>query len=665
MAPEQYQASQAPRLIEISTPLGPDTLVLRRLRVEEAISRPFLIEADMVSHRDDLKPADLIGQPVTLTVRRHPDLDPRHFHGIVRSFGRGAHFGRGLTSYRLEAVPRLWNASRTADCRIFQAQSIKAIIETVLDENGVAPLRAGSNLPSAPRTYCVQWNETDLDFCARLLDETGCGYFFQHEDGEHTLHLASANADFPPVPGEPLEIRADNPFFDALTEWQPVSGLRPGKVTALDYDLLKPNQLQQRSASTVLSGPMASGQEVFLWPGGQTVRPDAEPASLAMATAEVDAETVRTTGSYPHVFAGGKLKVRTSGAGSNPETFIVTRVVHEATDETHIAGGTGSAYANQIELIPAERAWRNPQPRPRPVVPGVQSAIVTGPAGEELYVDEYGRIKVHFLWDRAGRTDEGSSLWVRVAQPYAGAWGGTWFLPRIGDEVLVAFMDGDPDKPVVVGSLYNGEQKPPVALPGKMLQGGIWTRSSKGGTAGTNANILRFDDTKGSEEVYFQAEYDHNVLVKHDETAEIGNDRKEVVKRDHSETIERDHTTKVTRNLTQTVDGKMDETITGNRTQTIKQGNESLTVQMGNMSTAVKMGNIDTKADLGKITVEAMQSITLKVGQSSVVIDQMGVTIKGMMIKSEAQLMLQTKGLMVQQEASAIHIVKGALVMIN
>jgi type VI secretion system secreted protein VgrG len=314
-----------------------------------------------------------------------------------------------------------------------------------------------------------------------------------------------------------------------------------------------------------------------------------------------------------------------------------------------VAGGT-SGYSCAVTLIPAERTWRNPAPRPRPTMAGLQTALVTGPEGEEIHCDEYGRIKIHFLWDRIGKTDDGSSCWARVLQPFAGAWGGTWFLPRVGDEVIVGFLDGDPDRPIVVGSVYNSEMMPPFALPSKKTQSGIKTRSSKQGGE-DNANILRLDDTKGSEEYYVQAEKDMKVLVK--------NDRAETIKGKHTETTTKDCSLMIEQ---------------GNQSLVISQGNRDTKLDMGNMTTVLSMGNMETKLDLGnrssklalgKDETEAMQSIEFKVGQSSVKIDQTGVTIKGLMIKVEGQIQTEVKGLMVQVNGSAMLKLGGGITMIG
>lgn len=635
----ELNIAQAPRLLEITSPLGPGALTLRRLSVQEEIGRPFALAAEVVSSQLDLQPGTLVGKPITCTVRLE-HLPPRHFHGIVRGFSRLGPYGRGLAAYRIEAVPRLWQLSRTGDCRIFQQKNGREILTAIFGEMQVAPVRWGPSVPSEVRTYCVQFNESDLDFAQRVLDEMGCGYYFEHKDGDHTLVICGANSDYPMVPGEPQVVRQDSDMHGALTQWRPLSTLQPGKVVAEDFDGLKPSTLLMKDAPTVLSTADAARFEIYRWPSGQGVRPEGDLAKLGMEGFEAGADRVTASGNDPGIFAGGRLKVRPGIDVPAPVTWLVQSATHEAFDETHLSGGGVAGYSNSIQLIAADRPWRPAAPRPRPPMVGVHSAIVTGPAGEEIHCDEYGRVKVHFLWDRAGKRDDTSSCWVRVAQSFSGKWGGSWTLPRVGDEVLVAFVDGDPDRPVVIGSVYNAEQKPIYALPANKTQSGFKTKSSKGGGA-ANFNELRFEDKKGSEEINIQAEKDMTLLIK--------NDRTETVKR---------HRTEV-------VDGKHTETTKLDRTATVTQGNESLTVKMGNMDTLVKMGNITTKASLGKIEIEAMQSITLKVGMSKIHMTPTSISIESLQIDVKATLALGTQAVLATHKADAIMTIKGGLVLIN
>ena len=614
MADADARLAQAPRLLAIETPLGPDALVLRGLSVSEAISRPFLIEATVLARRAEVSPADLIGKAVTCSLRR-PSCPERHFHGVVRSFSKVGLMHRSLAEYRLEAVPRLWNLSRTADCRVFQNMSVPDIVRAVVEEGAAAPLSFATEPSQTKRPYTVQYNETDLDFVQRLLDEIGCGYFFRHERGQHTMVVTAANAGFPSVADGPLVVREDGGDSpEALTEWREARRAGPTSAVALDYDMLKPSQLLRDAKGAAA----ASGGEweVFRWPGGQAVRPDAQPARLDLEAAEGGGQVLAAAGSAPGVFAGGKLAVRLALGGAT-ENFVVTEVRHDAHDDTHlVSSGGGAGYRNALSLIPVARTWRNPAPRPRTALPGVQSAIVTGPQGEEVHCDEYGRIRLRFLWDRKGERDDRSSCWVRVAQPWAGKGRGFWALPRIGDEVLVAFVDGDADRPVVIGSLYNAEADPPFPLPANATQTGILTRSSKGG-ARSNANMLRFEDKKGSEEVALTAERDLTVDVERDAT----------------------------------------ETVKRNRSTTVAEGDDTL---------EVRQGDISVKAAAGTITLEAAQRITLKVGSTEVVLDQMSVSIKTGQVSVKGDMMVRVEsGGNLIEKAGAIVQVNGALIKLN
>jgi type VI secretion system secreted protein VgrG len=634
------QIRQDPRLLRVESPLGKDVLILRKLRVTEAIFAPFRIWGQVLSSRADLGPQDLVDKMITCTVIRET-ADPRHFNGMVRSFSRAGALGRGFTVYEFEAVPKLWNLTRTSDCRIFQNESVKDIVEKLLNEAGISDYVWACSGATSPRDYIVQYNETDWDFLHRLLAEVGIGYCFRHSAGKHEVMFCNTAADWPNVPGNPLEVHPNQNREDTLATWQPKAAAQAGKAVSIDTDLLKFKVTTTKEQTTSLGfGVNTTQWEMYLAPGGQAAQADADPARGMMEAIEAEAETIDATGRDPDLFAGGKVKVKTSMDGRQ-EGFLITRIEHEAEDETHLNAQGTDEYRNSFTVVKDSRVWRPKQTRGRPVMPGLQRAMVTGPSGEEIHVDENGRIKIQFLWDRYGRKDENSSCWVRVMQPLAGGWGGTWFLPRIGDEVLVAFIDGDADRPVVVGSLYNYEGKPPFPLPADKTKNGIRTKSSKNGGA-SNFNMISLDDKSGQEHFEVQAEKDLTILVK--------NDRTETVQRHRTETI----------------DGKHTETVKLDYSTTVTQGNQELIVKTGNIATLAEMGNIDTKASLGAITIEAMQSITLKVGQSTMTIDQTGIKLEGMMITAKAQTMLETDaGAMATHKAGGMMTIKAGIVMIN
>lgn len=629
---DSTQIDQSKRLLKLDGPVP--GMVPRQLTVREAISRPFLIEVEFFASKGDIAQSDLVGKPITITVQHNDDtgMQPRPFHGIVRSLSRLGDFERGFTGYRIEAVPRAWMMSRAKDCRVFSSKTVKQIVEELVGEHNVGPATYGT-LPSEPRPYCTQYMETDLDFIQRILDECGGAYWFEHSSGNHTFKVVGDKADFPTIPGDPLEVSAiaGGTSHDRLSGWSAVGSMIPSKVTSIDYDQLKPGQLSKQTTTTKVATAQAANWEMFLWSGGQDVLPGVDISKLVIETAEAMHETYTAVARNPVVHAGGKLSVK-MGTGGPTKSCIVQVVTHTAYDDTSLVGGGTADYQAEIRLQSADYQYRNPTPRPRPVMSGLYPAKVVGPGSDEIHTDEYGRIKVWFPWDAGNAPDDTKSCWVRVLQPFAGAWGGSWFLPRVGDEVIIGYMQGNPDYPVCVGSVYNYDAKPPFTLTANKTQSGFKTRSStKGGP--DNANILRFDDKKDSEEIYVQAEKDMNIKVKNDRDTKIL--------------------------------GKHTEVVTKDRTETVEQGNYKLTLDKGNMDTKVSMGNLSVKVDLGKIEVEAMQSIELKVGQSSIKIDQMGVTINGAMLKFKGTGMAEMSAPMTTVKGDGMLTLKGGVMMIN
>ncbi|MBR0650321.1 type VI secretion system tip protein VgrG [Roseomonas terrae] len=698
------ELSQESRLLRINTSVDKG-FILRRVEAVEAISRPYVVQVEVLSLDAAVTAADMIGQTATVTIARDDTSPPRHFNGIINSFRKIGKFGTSYTTYGLEIVPSFWNLTRTSDARVFQNESVPTIVKKLCGEAGAAEPTFMS-APDTTRPYCMQFNESDFDFCQRLMDEIGCGYYFVHSETEHRMLVASASADYQTNSEGPYKATASAAAWDSLTGFSHRTRLRPGAVQALDYDLQKhSNPLDSTTPTALTQVANNASFKMFHWPGGQHVRPDGSPSLLEMQTYESEADVAQATGYDPDLIAGSKINIQLDANADAKTTWLLTRVVHSAFDETHIVDGGGSGYSCSVTMMPDDRPFRPASPRPRPHVPGLQSAIVVGPQGEEIHTDKLGRVKIRFLWDHHWPNNQTAcEIWVRVAQPFAGKWGGTFFLPRIGDEVLVGFVDGDPDKPVIVGSLYSDDAPPPFPMPGKKEQGGFSTRSSKkGGTS--NANILRFDDTKGSEEFYIQAEKDMNVLVKDNRTETIrdGNDTltvktgyKHVIieKGDYNEWIQKGHRNIVvqTGNLGVFVEKGSYNTVVnkgdmstwveeGNSALYVKKGDQDVVVDTGNQSATVnkdithvsKIGNIAVEAKAGKITLKAAQAIDLICGGSSIKMTPFQIELKSMMIKNDAQmsfeakagLMSKVEGMMTNVEASAMTTVKGGLVLIN
>jgi type VI secretion system secreted protein VgrG len=676
------------RLLSITTTLGPDAVVPTALGVTEALGTPYAIEVDVLGSDVELLPEDLLTKEITVTVEQSLSGSPllRHFHGLVAEFERLGPATAGRMAYRLVAVPGIWRLSLKRNCRIFQAKSAKDIVETVLSEHGQPSPKWGILPTLEPIPYCTQFNETDLHFVSRLLEEHGMTYYFTHTANAHTLCISATAPGFPAYEGGDLVALHSTQEVNELSGWRRSTHARSALVDLHDMDGERSQPsvvLSKRSETRAYAGEPAmwSAGKVTRWPGGMSTRPGVDSAAVSMGAMEAVSENFDAQTLDPRFAAGARLgvAVRNEDGTEAKQQYVVTAVRHAAEDNSALNAGAGGTehYNASLQLVAANRTWM-PEPRhPRPMMAGLHSATVTGPSGEKIHVDEFGRIKVKFRWDTLGKSDDTSSCWVRVAQSAAGAWGGTWFLPRVGDEVLVAFLDGDPDRPIVTGSVYGKDAKPPFQPGSNRSQSGISTRSYKSDSA-NDANVLRFEDKKDAEEVLLHAQKDLTVEVENDEKRDIGHDQTEVVKNARTITIEdADDQLTLKKGSRTTLLEKGDRTTTlkqgndtldidtGDRKTTLKKGSDSVELKVGNESHVLSKGNFEVKCNLGAVTIEAMQKITLKVGKNTVEISQMGITMKGMMITSEAQTVNTTKGLVIKSEAKAMVAVQGGIVMLN
>ncbi|WP_207480954.1 type VI secretion system Vgr family protein [Arenibaculum pallidiluteum] len=629
-------AASERRLLKVESALGKGAMLLTGFEGEEAISQLFRFTLDVVSPRGTVGAEDLIGTPISWTVAQDEGA-PRNFHGIVRGFSLGAPLEDGMRAYRLEVVPWAWFLTQTTDCRIFQRMSARDVIQAVLEENRTPWVHFDlSHLSgaAAEREYCVQYGESDWDFVSRLAEDEGVFYHFRHEAGRHVLVMADATSAYFDLAEPTVEL--DGPGQSGgIADWARSFGFRPSRWVQQDYNFETPRTDLIAESQARLPETGGGAREIFEYPGGHADRAAGEERAR-IRTEEIEAgfATAVGTGGCRHMAPCGRFALGHHPAPEeNGLKYVVTQVAHMAADHKlrSVAGGP-PRYSNSFACIPAAGLFRPPRHTPRPVMRGPQTAMVVGAAGEEIDCDHHGRVRVQFHWDRRGRNDENSSCWIRVAQPSAGRGWGHQFIPRIGTEVVVDFLDGDPDRPLITGTVYNADETPPFPVPDEKTRSGIRTRSTKGG--GTeDFNELRFEDRMGEEEVYFHAQKDFRRLVENDDSLEVGRDRTVVIERDLTETLK-----------------------TGNRRVEIEMGNDALTIATGNRT---------TKLDLGKDSCEAMQSIELRVGQSSITIDQTGVTIKGMVIKVEGTAMAEMKAPMTQVKGDAMLTVRGGLVMIN
>lgn len=720
--------SQDTRLLNIKTPLGKDFLLLEKIRVEEGISKLFSIDVDLL-HEEEAdgyeatiaKIGSLLGKNVTISIEQK-DKTARKFSGIINAFSQGTR-GRAdkvedseandedskhindlrFTSYKATVVPRLWLLTLKHQSRIFQHLNVPDILQKVLKESKIEFSWQVTG-DYKPRNYCVQYNETDFDFISRLMEEEGIFYFFEHSGDKHTMIVSDSPQSHVDCPGKniiPFSLKEEDEGFTAsIHSWNVRYKLMSGKISLRDHHFqLTTNKLEGQEPTRFTDGDNQA-LEVYKYPAGYARKyDDVDSGGGDRAdTTNISGEKEKTPkasmqgfdvefrknfgeGNCSSLTAGYRFKMKNHpNAEYNKPLYIITSIIHEAEQSSTYASGyeVKKPYHNEFTcLIQGDGAppFRPLRQTAKPVVRGSQTAMVVGPAGEEIFTDKYGRVKVQFHWDREGKNNADSSCWIRVGTLWAGKQWGVIHIPRIGQEVIVDFIEGDPDQPIIVGSVYNPDTMPPYKLPDNKTQSGVQSRSSKGGSP-ANFNEFRFEDKKGSEEVYLHAEKDWTIMVEHDKNQIVGHDETHLVKHDRTKTINHDETTFVHHDRTETVDNNetitigvnrtetvgSNETITigGNRTETVG-GNEILTIAgnqtddiVGNRTssisgneknsvTATKSVNVGTDYTLSATTsitesskdikITAGKTLTLAGPGGSIVIDAKGVTIFGVLVK--------------------------------
>jgi type VI secretion system secreted protein VgrG len=605
------------RETEIDIPaLGPG-LIMGALRGFDEISTPFAYDVDFLSENVNLKAADALGMPAVVTVKGAPD---RVFHGLIAEFALAA-IRPDNAAYRLRVVPWLWFLSRRRDNRIFQNKSVIEIVEEVCKPYPHQKIEKKLQKTYKPREYCVQYGETDLDFVQRLLEHEGIFYYFDHAAGDHTMVLVDANAALKPAEGaEKLpyagvagRVSGD---WDHVDSWAPRSAVMPGRFAHTDYDFEKPSSdLMSKSAGP--RGHAGDGQEHYDYPGNYVDHARGDKLS-AIRLEEITAPhvRVRAEATAPNLWAGRTFTFEDFPAEAENGDYIVLRADYTLNDP-RMQGENAPAehtYRVSLTLAPLALPFRPERRTRRSQMKGPQTAVVVGPAGAEIFTDEYARVKVQFHWDRQGKKDENTTCMIRVSQTWAGAGWGFIQIPRIGQEVIVDFLEGDPDQPIITGRVYNAEQVVPYGLPANATQSGWKSNSSPGGGG---FNELRFEDKKGSEEVYFQAEKDHNELVKNDESRtighdfseDVGNDAQQSIGHDRTESVGHDKSVTVGNNRTVSIGVNDDETVGSNRSLTVG-SNETISVG-SNSTETIGANHSQTVAIAQTITVGAARVDTV------------------------------------------------------
>jgi type VI secretion system secreted protein VgrG len=585
-------------------------LAVSGFTVRERLSLPFDAEIGLAAE-EEIDFEELLGKPGLLTVTG--DKVERHFHGLVRTFRQTGASGRFFL-YQARIVPALWLLSLERDCRIFQDRTTEEIVRQVLAESGILADRFEFRLKTRtlPRPYCVQYRETDLDFISRLLEEEGIFYFFEHSPEGHRLVFGDAAVATRPIPAEPTLLF--NPTAAMVAEEEGVIELaaarrmQPGRAALKDFDFEKPSLPLLCDAAARQDGR----REVFDFPGGY--REDGAGRRAARVRLEQERflmEGVEGRSTCVRLAPGFSFRLESHDAAALNREYLVIETEHTGAQPQVLAEqatGAGTSYACRFSAIPADVPPRPQRRTPRPVVKGVQTAIVTGPSGEEIYTDAHGRVKVHFHWDRRGVADEKSSCWIRVSHAWAGAGWGASYPPRIGQEVVVDFLEGDPDRPIIIGRVYHGENRPPCELPSGKTKSTLKSDSTPGGGG---ANELRFEDAKGAEELYLHGQRDWTIAVENDKRQTIG----------------RDETLAVGENRSKSVGADQSETVGANKT--VKVGAEHVEIIGANMALKVGASKTETVAGATHASVGASKALTIGAAYQITVGGAMKETVDG------------------------------------
>lgn len=652
---------------------GTEQLKLVRLDAFEAMSQHFAITLEVLS-LDEIELLPNLGKTAAIESK----LDGkalRHFHGIVVDAEYVEEINGAGFVYRLVLAPAAQLHDQGSNYRIFQNKPVIDIIKSVLSECSISfEVKASSG--TRQLAYCVQYGESDFDFVSRLMEEEGLYYYYSHTASAHTMVLCDKPSCHAPLPAGPLTY---NPLSDstALVD-STVRGASSGifiqswherattggeaRVTMRDYDFKQPTRPRQAEATERSAHPLDE-IEVYNWPG----RYYQEPAGQTLSTVMLESRRAQRlrydgTSTYAGIETGYHMQLKSHPIDRFNRNYLIIRCRTTLATEQHRSGGGGGQTFVEITTVPHDVAFRAPIVTPRPSARGPETAVVTGPAGEEIHVDEFGRIKVQFHWDREGKLDDKSSCWIRVSQ--TGGLGNI-IIPRIGHEVLVDFINGNPDRPIIVGRVFNASHMPVYNLPEHKTKA-LWRTKTYKRTTGDSlpeaealdtkapgANELRFDDATGKEEFFMHAERDMNTRVRHNETHKVGRDVEISVGKNRKERVGKNEDILIEANRKEEVKGTETVTVHKDRKVDIK-SNDTL-----NVTKKIKVTSGDT------IEITAAKKITLKCGGSTITIDPTSIKIATTQLKMEASAKAKLKAAMTNVEASGILVAKGSLVKIN
>ena len=610
------------RVFTLDSPHG-DDLKFHTLDGSDELGRlfEFRIEALADSHSLSLK--DMLGKPVTVRIEQQ-DQSTRYLNGIVARASLSGRRAERHYGYELVVRPWLWLATRRSDCRIFQNKTVPEIVQEVLSTYGF-PIENHLVESYVPREYCVQYNETDAAFVSRLMEFEGIYYWFRHAEDTHTLMLSDAMSSHTALPGYetiPYIARDRTAIADEehIDGWLPAQEVSVGKHQTTDYDYTKP-RADLSSQKVDPRGHDHDSFESFEWPGGyRDDAPGAHYSRVRLEEQQAEHERASADTDVRGAAPGYLFTLAHCPRADQNREYLIVRCQYRFQENAYASDQGAEAVVHQTMMLvqPSSLPFRSPRETPRPRTNGPQTATVVGPPGEEIWTDQYGRVKLQFRWDRYGQSNQDSSCWVRVSSPWAGGGFGGVQIPRVGDEVVVDFLNGDPDEPIVTGRVYNGEKMPPWGLPGSATQSGLLSRSSPGGTT-EHANAFRFEDKKGAEQLWMHAERnfdaeteaDHSLSVGNNHTHTVGNDETMQVKNNRQRSVGQDETVNIGKNRVAQIG--VDEThgVGGNRTRTVGK-NETVTIAANRDAT---IGGIHTETVAKAKTETIGEGKTLNVGQ--------------------------------------------------
>jgi type VI secretion system secreted protein VgrG len=657
MSADVVGLAQDGRLIAIQTDLGEDHLLLTSLSGDEAISQLFAYDLTMLSVDHAITAESLVGHKASVQIHQD-DGQSRYIHGVIAQLTVGPMLRYELRSYGARLVPWFWFLGHTTDCRIYQHMSVPDIIASVFSTYGYTDYEISVSRSDYPKLeFCVQYRESALNFLSRLMEQVGIFYFFRHEKDRHVMIIADANSAFRDLSEPRLNYGSHVASSSAImgwerqvTTWEHIFGFRPGQWAQKDFNFETPSGDLRTTEKSLLKLRGADTLERFDYPGGYTDKGLGGKLTRTLMEAEEAAHhAVRGSGNYHQLCVGGKFTLRNHPIESDQTAFVIRSVRHEAIENSYLNNAEPSTYKNEFEAIPYDTPFRPLRTTEKPFVHGPQTAMVVGPSGEKIYTDNFGRVRVQFHWDRYGKRDERSSCWIRVSQSWSGRGWGAVNLPHVGHEVVVSFLEGDPDRPLVTGRVYNGENGTAMGMPDNKTQSAMRDHSG---------NEIVMEGKSGSEDIRINATKDTNVTVKHDynETVKTGNRTIAISAGTHTETIKGDTRITVT--------------------------NGALTVSVAaNTATYISKNTTSMASTAADIAVQAKTQISLDVGGSHFLMKADGsislnakniaihgsesVSISGNAIRSIADQEHETKGAITVSEGQTTNTVKGGMVMLN